>query len=102
MTPTTRLFPSEPAYDGIPRLFSLDTGRTDYLCPFLGIVDNELAEISGRACKRLRAQIGKPGLEFGIGKPGIDRTIELVDDSSSIELSKPHLTEDSLRCSHRV
>src|SRR5258708_8875106 len=61
-------------------LFSLDAGRADYLCPFLGIVDDELAEIGGRACKRLRAQIVEPGLEFGVGQPGIDRTAELVDD----------------------
>src|SRR5215470_6160384 len=61
-------------------LFSLDAGRTDYLCPFLGVLDDKLAEISGRACKCLRAQIIEPRLEFGIGKPGIDRTVELVDD----------------------
>src|SRR3979490_1039455 len=61
-------------------LFSLDTGGADDLCPFLDIVDDEPAEISGRACKRLRAQIVEPGLESGIGKPGIDRTVELVDD----------------------
>jgi hypothetical protein len=37
------------------------------------MVDDELAEIGGRACKCLRAQIVEPGLEFGIGKPGITR-----------------------------
>jgi hypothetical protein len=31
----------------LPRLFRLDTGRANYLCPFLGIVDDERAEISG-------------------------------------------------------
>jgi hypothetical protein len=51
-------------------LFSLDAGRADYLCPFLGIVDDELAEIGGRACKCLRAQLVEPELEFGIGQPG--------------------------------
>src|SRR5438445_12835032 len=61
-------------------LFSLDAGRADYLCPFLGIVDDELAEIGGRACKCLRAQLVEAGLEFGIGQPGIDRHVELVDD----------------------
>jgi hypothetical protein len=48
--------------------------------PFLGIVDDELAEIGWRACKCLRAQIVEPRLEFGIGKSGIDGAIELVDD----------------------
>src|SRR5882724_8315383 len=61
-------------------LFGLDAGRADDLCPFLGIVDDELAEISGRAGKRLRAQIVEPGLVFGFGQPGVDRTVELVDD----------------------
>src|SRR4029453_2457366 len=61
-------------------LFSFDAGRADDLRPFLGIVDDELAEISGRARKYLRAQIVEPGLVFGIGQPGIDRTVELVDD----------------------
>ena len=65
---------------GIPGLFCLDTGRADYLCPFLGIADDELTELSRRVWKRLRAQIGKSGLEFGIGKPGIDLIVELVDD----------------------
>src|SRR5262245_7407151 len=61
-------------------LFSLDAGRADNLRPFLGIVDDELAEISGRAREYLRAQVGEPGLVFGIGKPGVNRSVELVDD----------------------
>jgi hypothetical protein len=48
------------------RLFSLDAGRADYLCPFFGIVDDELAEIGGRACKRLRAPQGRDLAQVGI------------------------------------
>src|SRR6185295_19632500 len=61
-------------------LFRLDAGRADHRRPFLGIVDDEPAEIGGRSCKYLRAQIGEAGLVFRLGQPGIDRTIELVDD----------------------
>src|SRR5262245_210898 len=61
-------------------LFSFDAGRADDLRPFFGVVDNEFAEIGGRAREVLRAQIGEPGLVFGIGQPGIDRSVELVDD----------------------
>src|SRR5262245_23543509 len=43
-------------------LLSFDAGRADDLRPFLRIVDNELAEIGGRARKDLRAQIVEPGL----------------------------------------
>src|SRR5262245_44613487 len=60
-------------------LFSFDPGRADDLRPFLRVVDDELAEIGGRAREDLRAQIGEPGLVFGIGEPGIDRSVELVD-----------------------
>jgi hypothetical protein len=42
-------------------LFRLDAGRADHRRPFLGIVDDELAEIGGRSCKYLRAQIGEAG-----------------------------------------
>jgi hypothetical protein len=44
----------------------LDPGVTDHLCPLLGIVCDELAELIRRVCKRLDTQIDQPSLECGI------------------------------------
>ena len=54
--------------------------RANYLRPFLSIVNDAPTEVSGRACKYLGAQISEAGVELGISQPGIDRTVELVDD----------------------
>src|SRR5262245_22435330 len=61
-------------------LFSLDAGRADNLCPLLGIVDDEVAEIRGRAREDLRAATGEPGFVCRSGQPGVDRSVELADE----------------------
>src|SRR5262249_32449223 len=40
----------------------------DNLAPLLGFLSDELAEGRGRAGKHRAAQIGEPGLDFGIGE----------------------------------
>jgi len=61
-------------------LLGLDVGRPDHLCPFLGFVGDELAEVGGRTRKHSGSQVSKPLLQFGIGQDGIDLPAELVDD----------------------
>jgi hypothetical protein len=50
---------------GISRLaatsFGLDIGGPDHLAPLLGFIDDQLAEVGGRAGKRNAAQIGYSG-----------------------------------------
>src|SRR5262245_35483452 len=58
----------------------LGTGELDDLPPLLGIVDDELAEIGGRAGKHRATEIGKPRLQLGIGERGVDLRIEFRDD----------------------
>src|SRR6516225_541168 len=58
----------------------LDVGRPDHLAPFLGVVDNELAELGGRGCIGLQAQIDEPRLELRAGKSLIHELIEDGDD----------------------
>src|ERR1700726_1950221 len=62
------------------RSLRLDVRELDHLGPFLGFVGNELAEIGWRAGKCHGAEIGKPLLQRGIGKAGIDLLVEPVDD----------------------
>ena len=57
----------------------LEARELDHLAPFLGFVCDELSEVGGRPAKRA-AQIGKPRLDLGIGKPSVDLLVELVDD----------------------
>src|SRR5262245_16941167 len=61
-------------------LLRLDAGRLNHLAPPLRIVGDELAELSGRACEWLQAQIGEAGLERGIDKGSVHFLVELVDD----------------------
>src|ERR1700726_2984858 len=62
------------------RSLRLDVRELDHLGPFLGFVGNELAEIGWRAGKCHGAEIGKPLLQRGIGKAGIDLLVKPVDD----------------------
>src|SRR5262249_46777103 len=65
---------------GTPGLFGLDVGRPDHLAPFLGLLGDELAEISGAHRHRHGTEIGEPRLDLGIGKSSIDLLVESVDD----------------------
>jgi hypothetical protein len=60
--------------------FRLEARELDHLAPFLSFVRDELSEVGGRARQQRAAQIGKPRLDLGIGKPGVDLLVELVDD----------------------
>jgi hypothetical protein len=56
-------------------LLRLDVGGPDHLGPLLGISDDELAELGGRVCKRLKAQIYEPRFECRVGECGINLRI---------------------------
>src|ERR1700716_676220 len=56
----------------VARSIWLDIGRPDDLAPLLGMFNNECAELGGRACERLQAQIDEPRLELHAGKGLID------------------------------
>ena len=64
----------------VPGSVRLDVGRPDHLGPLLGFVDDELAEVGGRAREHRTTRVGKPRLHLGIGEAGIDLLVELVDD----------------------
>ena len=70
----------------------LDVGRQNHLGPFLGLVGDEFAEISRRACKHRAAQIGKPCFEFYAG----GRKFAPVIDSKRKEDLKPVKVRRSL------
>ena len=67
----------------------LDVGSPDHLAPFFGFFGDELAEVGGRSSTAARYQVGKPLLELGIGKAGIDFFVELVDDLGRRVLGAP-------------
>src|SRR5258707_12697893 len=72
---------SRPNSAGEPRSsIRLDVGIPDHLAPLLGVVDNELAELGGRGCIRLQAQIDEPRLELRAGKRLIHELIEDGED----------------------
>ena len=63
-----------------PGSLRLDVGRPDHLASFVGLFGDELAEVGGRDDKRRASQVGKPCLDFGIGKARVDFLVELLDD----------------------
>jgi hypothetical protein len=52
----------------LPRSVRLDVREFDHFAPFLGFVDDEFAEVGGRAWKCGDAQLGKTRLHLGIGE----------------------------------
>src|SRR5262249_36307896 len=62
------------------RSIRLDVGIADHLAPLLGVIDNELAELGGRGCIGLQAQIDEPRLELGAGKRLVHQLVEDGDD----------------------
>ena len=65
---------------GTCRSLRLDVGGADHLAPLLGVVRNEFAELGGRGCIGLQAQINEPGLELRASKRLIHELIEDRDD----------------------
>src|SRR5215471_2517349 len=63
-----------------PGLLRLDARELHHLGPFLNVLGDELAELSGRTCKRRVAKVCKPRFHRGIGENGIDLLVELLDD----------------------
>src|SRR6266849_6082984 len=61
-------------------LLRLDVGRPDHFAPFLGILDDVLAEFGGRACKRRKPQVGKARFHPLIGESSVNRLVERFDD----------------------
>jgi hypothetical protein len=54
----------------------LDVGCPDDLGPFVGFIDNELAEIGGRDHQGYGDQVGKPRFDLGIGKGVVESRVE--------------------------
>src|SRR5262249_52936670 len=50
----------------------LDAREPHHLGPLLGFRGDEAAKVGGRARNHCTAQIGKPRLDFGISKAGVD------------------------------
>src|SRR5262245_14176375 len=60
----------------------LDVGSPDHFGPLLGFVGDQPAKVGGRARQRRTTHIGKPRLERGVGKRGVDLLVERADDLS--------------------
>src|SRR6516164_11070727 len=58
----------------------LDANGLHHLAPLLGFIGDELSEVGRRARKARTAQLSKPCLNLGIGKPRIDLFVERFDD----------------------
>src|SRR5262252_2666159 len=71
---------SSHSLNGNYRLLRLDAGKLDHLCPLLGLLGDELAEVGGRAGHHGAAQVGKPRLHLGIAESRVDLPVEPVDD----------------------
>jgi hypothetical protein len=69
-----------------------DVGGPDHLAPLLGFVDYQLAKLGRRSRQRRAAEVGKPRLNFGVCKSGVDLRVKLVDD----------LGRRGLRCAEAV
>src|SRR5262245_13640627 len=60
------------------------TGVTQYhLGPLLGLVGDQLAEVSGRTHKHRATEVSEPRFHVGIGEASVDLLVELVDENSS-------------------
>ena len=68
----------------------LDARRADDLAPFLGFVDDELAELDGSHRHWNVAQGGKLRLHLGIGKACVNFFVEFVDDVGRRALWRTH------------
>src|SRR5258705_9078385 len=62
-------------------LLRFDICKLDHLGPFLGFVGDEFAEVGRRTPKYRAVQVGKPRLDLGISKAGVDLPVEYVDTS---------------------
>src|SRR5262249_22975402 len=58
----------------------LDASELDHLAPFLGLVDNQLAELGRRSRQRRAAEVSETGLHLRVVKSRGDLLVELVDD----------------------
>src|SRR5436309_15563421 len=58
----------------------LDARKPDDLCPLLGFVGDELAEIGRRACQHHPAEIQKPRLDLRIEEARIDLLVKPIYD----------------------
>src|SRR5262249_62087718 len=62
------------------QLFRLDVRKLDDLAPFLGLVCDKLAKLSGRTTEGHAPKFGKLRPNLGIGKRLIDLLVESFDD----------------------
>src|SRR5262245_32838822 len=58
----------------------LDAGEPDHLAPFFRFVGDQFAERGRRARQQHAAEIDETGRELRIGKPGVDRFVEYLDN----------------------
>jgi hypothetical protein len=62
------------------RSLRLDVGCPDHLAPFLGILDDVVAELGRRFGKRLLAQVDKARFHFRISEGGVNCLVEAFDN----------------------
>jgi hypothetical protein len=71
----------------------LDARELDHLSPFFGFIDDELCKLQGGTRKHGDTEVGKPGLNVGIGhRPDPHQTLEVGMDD------QPHLTRENRLC----
>src|SRR5437899_1896025 len=78
----------------VPRLkcasIYLCAGELHHLGPFFSFVCDEPSEVARRACKRFNTNVGKPCLDLGIGKTGVDFRVEPIDNLHGRVLGRGH------------
>ena len=62
----------------------------NHLSPLIGLLGEELAEISRRANKHRAIQVGNSSLDLWIGEASIDLLVQLVDDLRGGILGAPN------------
>src|SRR5215472_2076572 len=69
-------------WHGVRESVRLRTREFHHLCPLLGFVSDELAELGRRSRQRRAAEVSETGLDLRVVESRVDLLIELVDDLS--------------------
>src|SRR5262249_37845924 len=68
-----------------PNLVRLHTRELHDACPRRGLVRDELADSAADPTSGA-PEVGEPGLDFWIGKPGVDLAIQSLDDVGGMQI----------------